>query len=137
MNRFITAFILMLSGVLAVNADVRPDTIPDGPYVWIPDYVLDFGSFRARDHQEGKIVVHNIGNDTLVIKDISADCGCTVPKFRRDPVAPGDSVEVTVRFNGEGRKSGRFRKVLRIRSNAANSLTSAFVVGNIVKRLNH
>lgn len=137
MNRLVTASIIALSCIPSIVASERPDSVPEGPYVWMDDNVLDFGSFRARDHQEGLLTIHNIGSDTLVIKDISADCGCTVPKFKRDPIAPGDSLAVTVKFNGEGRKSGRFRKVLRIRSNASNALTSAFVVGNIVKRKSH
>lgn len=134
MKRLLTALAAVAMTLPAAMAVERPDSVPPGPYVWIPEHVIDFGSFRAREHQEAVLMMYNIGTDTLVIKDISADCGCTVPKYSRRPVAPGDSVAVTVRFNGEGRKVGRFRKVLRIRSNASNDLTSAYVVGEIVRR---
>ena len=75
----------------------------------------------------------NEGDANLVIVDASADCGCTVPEFSREPVKPGDEGEITVRFNGKGRPHGSFKKIVRVRSNALNSLAVAFVKGRIAR----
>ena len=44
-----------------------------------------------------------------------------------------DEGEITVRFNGKGRPHGSFKKIVRVRSNALNSLAVAFVEGRIAR----
>ena len=63
-----------------------------------------------------------IGGEVLApdSKTVFSDCGCTVP-------------EITVRFNGKGRPHGSFKKIVRVRSNALNSLAVAFVEGRIAR----
>lgn len=76
-----------------------------------------------------------IGGEVLApdSKTVFSDCGCTVPEFSREPVKPGDEGEITVRFNGKGRPHGSFKKIVRVRSNALNSLAVAFVEGRIAR----
>ena len=31
----------------------------------------------------------NVGNAPLVINEVIASCGCTIPKYDRRPIAPG------------------------------------------------
>jgi hypothetical protein len=38
-----------------------------------------------------------------VIVDAKSSCGCTVPTYTKAPVAPGDSGELLVKFNGSGK----------------------------------
>lgn len=77
----------------------------------------DFGKLK-----EGEIVSHtfkfkNIGEYPLFISDVQASCGCTVPKFSREPVMPGDDGTITLEFNTQGRK-GKNHKSAIIYSNA-------------------
>ena len=37
-----------------------------------------------------------------MIVNAKSSCGCTVPEYTKDPVAPGDSGELLVKFNGSG-----------------------------------
>lgn len=65
---------------------------------------------------EGEIVNHtfkftNTGNEPLIISNAKGSCGCTVPKWPREPIAPGGTGEVAVEFNSKGKKGARTQKV--------------------------
>lgn len=66
----------------------------------------DFGTLV-----DGEMVSHtfrfkNIGNADLVISSATASCGCTIPKYTKKPIAPGESGEIEVTFNSAGKASG-------------------------------
>lgn len=63
----------------------------------------DFGEIEAKKNVETVFKYKNTGNAPLVITGIKSSCGCTVPEdWSKEPLAPGDSGEFTVKFNGVG-----------------------------------
>lgn len=76
----------------------------------------DFGEIEARESVETVFKYTNTGDAPLVITNIKADCGCTVPKdWSKEPLAKGESGEFTVKYNGSG--SGKVTKHLTISAN--------------------
>jgi hypothetical protein len=80
--------------------------------------VYDFGTINI----DGGYVSHdfsfvNIGSTPFIINNVRTSCGCTSPEWTREPVIPGQSGSVTVRFNPRGRP-GPFSKSITINSNA-------------------
>lgn len=64
----------------------------------------DFGEIEAKENVETVFKYTNTGKAPLIITDIKSSCGCTVPQdWSRDPLAPGESGEFTVKFNGSGK----------------------------------
>ena len=63
----------------------------------------DFGTIEQGTPQETAFKFTNTGNAPLIITDAKSSCGCTVPQYPKNtPIAPGDSGELKVRFNGSG-----------------------------------
>ena len=80
----------------------------------------DFGDVVQGDKVEYVFKYKNTGNEPLLITNVQVTCGCTTPKgWARDPIAPGQSGELTVAFNSVG-KFGKQNKVVTIVSNAVN-----------------
>jgi hypothetical protein len=57
---------------------------------------------------EGKLVEHdyvftNDGNEPLILKNVKASCGCTIPSWPREPIAPGESGKIHAAFDSSGR----------------------------------
>ena len=74
---------------------------------------VDFGAL-----EEGTVVQHtfvfwNEGSAPLQLRETKASCGCTVPTWTREAVAPGDSGEVMIAFLSAGHP-GPFRKFVRL-----------------------
>lgn len=71
--------------------------------------------------QQGEVVNYtfkftNNGTEDLKIQSTSASCGCTVPNHTKDPIPPGGSGEIVVRFDSKG-KSGQQSPVITVVAN--------------------
>lgn len=71
--------------------------------------------------QQGEVVNHtfkftNTGSEALLIQSASASCGCTVPNYPKEAIAPGGTGEIVVRFDSKG-KNGQQSPVITIVAN--------------------
>jgi len=100
--------------------------------VGLPIMHFDFVDFDFGLIFEGEQVVHkykfkNTGDAPLIISDVSASCGCTVPSYPNRPIAVGDEGFIEVKFDSGGR-SGMQHKTLTILANTQpNRITLSFV----------
>ncbi|RRD79514.1 DUF1573 domain-containing protein [Alloprevotella sp. OH1205_COT-284] len=92
----------------------------------------NFGTFKESEPQSVEFVFTNTGDKPLVIQQALASCGCTIPSFSQEPIAPGKSGKVKVVYNGKGKFPGQFKKSISVRSNASNELVRVFIEGNMV-----
>jgi len=92
----------------------------------------DFGTFE----EETGPVTHdfrfvNSGNEPLVLQNVRSTCGCTVPKYTREPIAPGDSGSIKVTYNPKGRP-GKFSKPIYITTNASGDRETLHIKGVVI-----
>jgi hypothetical protein len=80
-----------------------------------PETEFDFGKINGGQMVNHVFKFKNTGNTPLVILSAKASCGCTVPEYTKDPVAPGESGEIKVTYNGSG--SGQISKSVTVTSN--------------------
>ena len=72
------------------------------PMIKFDKEVHDFGTIANGTPVETKFTYTNTGNSMLVVSNVKSTCGCTVPSNYTRQVAPGESGEFTVKFNGKG-----------------------------------
>ena len=87
--------------------------------VSINSTVIDFGSFPKEEKQERSFILTNTGNGLLVIQDIVTSCGCTKVEYSKEPVRPGETLEVKVIYEAE--QAEHFNKTVTVYCNADNS----------------
>lgn len=85
---------------------------------------------------EGDVVTHsfrftNTGRVPLLINDARSTCGCTVPRWPKDPIAPGESGEIRVEFNTTNKK-GLQEKPVTITANTYPSANRIFLKGKVL-----
>ncbi|MBK6523041.1 MAG: DUF1573 domain-containing protein [Sphingobacteriaceae bacterium] len=90
------------------------------PEIKFEEDVFDFGKIT-----QGEVVSHdfkfkNIGNQHLIISGASGSCGCTVPKWPKEPILPGKEGKLNVVFSSEGKK-GIMEKTVTIVTNCEPS----------------
>ncbi len=105
-------------GPAPATATTQPDQKPAGP---LPAFQFsevehDFGKIS-----QGDVVVHvftftNNGQAPLIIQSAVGSCGCTVPTYTREPIAPGESGELNVVFDSKG-KANLQNKTVTITAN--------------------
>ena len=78
----------------------------------------NFGEIVEREEPyEHKFEFTNTGKTALIIQTVTAGCGCTTPEWSKQPVLPGKSSVISVKYNSKGR-IGPFTKEVFIKSNA-------------------
>lgn len=77
----------------------------------------DFGTIKDGDVVEHVYTFKNTGSHPLIIDEVVATCGCTVPAYTKTPVAPGAKGEIAISFNSKGR-AGNVDKNIILKSNA-------------------
>lgn len=92
--------------------------------------IHDFGNI-----DEGVVATYefeftNVGNQPILIQDISASCGCTTPYYTKEPVLPGQKGVIKVSYNSLGRPYA-FTKSVTIRSNADEPIKTLMVKGYV------
>ena len=71
----------------------------------------DFGTIDEGDVVEHTFSFTNNGKAPLVITNARGTCGCTVPSYTKDPVAPGETGEMLVKFNSRGKRNQQNKSV--------------------------
>jgi len=100
---------------------------------------LDFAEdvvFQFGEVDEGTVVTHdfpftNTGSVPLLITKARSTCGCTVPGYPEEPVAPGESGVISVAFDTKN-KYGRQRKPVTIIANTYPAMTNIYVDGTVI-----
>lgn len=86
------------------------------PVITFEETEHDFGTIVNGTPVETKFKYTNTGKTPLVVSNIKSTCGCTVPSdWNRDPLAPGESSEFTVKFNGKG--ANQVQKTITLTTN--------------------
>jgi hypothetical protein len=85
-----------------VQAAVRDEAAKAVPVMTFEKMEHDFGTIEQNAAQEAAFKFTNTGNAPLIITDAKSSCGCTVPNPPKEPIAPGESSELMVKFNGAG-----------------------------------
>lgn len=94
----------------------------------------NFGSFQeAAGVQTTTFKFKNTGNSPLIVNSVKASCGCTTPKWTRDPIAPNGSGEITVSYDPKNRP-GAFTKSVTVGSNAENATVNLTISGQVDQR---
>ena len=127
MKRILQLF-MVVALVFAVNAVMGQSKIV------FDEMVHDFGAFKEADGvQTTTFSFTNNGTDPLVLSNVRASCGCTTPKWTREPVAPGAKGAIEVSYNPKNRP-GSFNKSITISSNAENPTVVLRITGQVDQR---
>lgn len=102
---FVGAFIVATVGILSAQE------------IEISESNVDLGEVAYGGKAIATVQVRNTGDKPLIISDAKASCGCTVPKWPKEPIAPGKSADMTVEYTTTT-KEGAFNKTVTISSNA-------------------
>jgi hypothetical protein len=93
---------------------------------------FDFGDLYRGQKATHFFTIKNAGDDTLVIRNVSASCGCTAAMASRSVVPPQSTSKLNVTFNSEG-YGGRVRKTVTVHSNDPVSPTQqASIAANVL-----
>jgi Protein of unknown function (DUF1573) len=87
----------------------------------------DFGKMNQKESRDTEVVVTNNGGGILIIEEVNADCGCTVPTLEKQQLTPGESTVIKINFDSK-EFHGNVLKMIHILSNDPNSPDTEFSI---------
>ena len=79
---------------------------------------IDYGNVsKESDSGVRTFEFKNTGDAPLIITNVQSTCGCTVPSKPTEPIMPGKTGKIDVKYN---MNPGPIRKTLTVESNAVN-----------------
>jgi hypothetical protein len=82
------------------------------------DNTVDYGTvYKEEDSGIRTFEFTNTGDAPLIISDVKSSCGCTVPSKPTEPILPGQTGKIDVKYN---MNPGPIRKTITVESNAVN-----------------
>ncbi|MCA1761972.1 MAG: DUF1573 domain-containing protein [Cryomorphaceae bacterium] len=109
--------IFTVSGALAQEAT----PVSGGPEISVNKDVHDYGTIKQGANGSCEFELTNNGSEPLIISKAKGSCGCTVPEWPKEPIMPGKSAVMTVRY--DTKRVGPINKSVTITSNATNAST--------------
>ena len=137
---FLLTFIFAAFSMVAVAQTAEPttptpteetETKTGGPVMSLESNTVDFGTMKQHGEPLRTVSFTNTGTEPLVIKNARGSCGCTVPTWTKEPILPGESSDIEIRYATN--RLGKINKTVKITTNEGGDPHVIKVVGNILK----
>jgi hypothetical protein len=126
-------FILLTAGLFACQmTDKKPlsqeekdkaakDSANFTTIEWLDSTFKDLGKVKKGTVTEVVYHFKNTGNKNLIISQVRAACGCTVPETPEKPFAPGEEGVIKAKFDTKNQPVGEHRKYVNVTANTSPS----------------
>lgn len=106
-----------------------------GPHADIAfsEKVFDFGDIQDSEEVTHTFKFINKGDAPLLIQDVSAGCGCTVPYWSKDPVPVGESGEIRINYTKKG-DPGQHQNTIIVTANTNPSYSTLKIKANLLAK---
>ena len=84
--------------------------------IQFPVTAHNFGKVKQNTENNYVFKFINTGSEPLMISDAKGSCGCTVPEYPKEPIAPGKTGEIKVSYK-PGSQQGNQSKTVTVTAN--------------------
>ena len=137
MKNLVLTVSLFLAATFAVTAQGKPvpsatttETASEAT-ISLDKEVHDYGTIENGANGTCVFKITNTGTAPLIISRAKGSCGCTVPDWPREAIAPGETAEMKVTY--DTKRTGAINKSVTITSNAGNTPTKVVRIKGTVK----
>lgn len=119
MKKLVTfVFAIALFTGTSINAQEKKAALK-GAMIEFNQEVIDYGDVEYASNGEREFIIKNTGDAPLVITRTKGSCGCTVPTKPSEPILPGKTGIMKVKYDTK-RANLAFSKTVTVTSNAVN-----------------
>jgi hypothetical protein len=116
-NQIFFAMKHLLTIIIAIAPTVAAIAQEAGAKIKFEKSVHDYGTIDQHTDGGAEFVFVNEGTEPLIITNATGSCGCTVPEWSREPLAPGQKGSIKVMY--DTKRVGNFQKTVTVTSNGS------------------
>lgn len=125
MKQFLTLLAFVVFGSFVANAQKTAG----GPVMTLETTTVDYGTIDKGADPIRIFKFTNTGNEPLIIKTAKGSCGCTVPTYPQEPIMPGESNKIEVRYDTQ--RVGAFTKTVTLTTNEVDATHTLTIKGEV------
>ncbi|ULC60513.1 DUF1573 domain-containing protein [Flaviramulus sp. BrNp1-15] len=91
---------------------------------------IDYGTIEKGSNGVRVFEFTNTGNEPLIISKVSSSCGCTIPKKPEEPILPGKTGQIEVKYDTN--RVNPIRKTITVMSNAETPTVALKIKGEVI-----
>ena len=115
----LSLFVSMAFATINAQEAKTQDQPADGPKIAFTEQEHNYGTLKKGGDGNCEFTFTNEGNEPLILSNVKASCGCTVPTWTKEPIMPGKTGTIKVRYNTNN--VGGFTKTITVTCNAVNA----------------
>ncbi len=123
MKKLLLALTFIAAGTFAYAQESNPNAAE----ITFEKETIDYGTIEKGSDGSREFVFKNTGKEPLIITQAVGSCGCTVPTWPREPIAPGEKGVMKVKYDTQ--RVGQFSKSVTVTSNASNASKVVHIKG--------
>ena len=115
-----------ISTDLIENPNTASDNVDEdkAPFFEFDEKVKEFGEITQGEVVSLTFRFKNVGESNLIISSAQGSCGCTVPEWPKEPIAPGKEGVIEVTFNSAGKKGLQNKTITLV----ANTIPNRYIL---------
>ena len=132
MKKLVTILFLSVLSI-SMNAQDKSEGKVDlnGPVFKFEVETIDYGKIEKGSDGVRVFTFTNTGKSPLIVEKVKGSCGCTVPTKPEEPIMPGETGEIKVKYDTN--RVGGFSKTVTITSNASEPVKRIKIKGIVLK----
>lgn len=117
--------LVLFVGLLAISLNAQDKTAK----IEFKSDTVDYGEIEKGADGIRVFQFTNTGDAPLIISKVNSSCGCTIPKSPKDPILPGKTGEIQVKYDTN--RVGPIRKAITVISNADTPTVVLKIKGDV------
>ncbi len=101
-----------------------------GPGMVFERETIDYGTIDQGADGKRDFVLTNNGTEPLIITNAQGSCGCTVPSFPKEPIAPGAKAVISVKYDTN--RPGAINKSVTVSTNIKDNPSKILFIKGMV-----
>jgi hypothetical protein len=103
-----------------------------GAIIRFESTVHDYGTIYQGADGNCEFKFKNTGDEPLVLSNVRSSCGCTIPKWPKEPILPGQTAAIQVSY--DTKRIGAINKQITVLSNATENTLTLSIKGTILQK---
>lgn len=122
------AFVCGFGLVASAQEEVADQAVEEvsGPQMTFETTTVQYGEIEKGADPLRVVNFTNTGTEPLVITSAKGSCGCTVPNYPKEPIMPGESNVIEVRY--DTKRVGPINKTVKIKTNEGENVQHVLYV---------
>ncbi|PKP36109.1 MAG: hypothetical protein CVT98_09110 [Bacteroidetes bacterium HGW-Bacteroidetes-15] len=108
---------IFLLTIIIIFISITVSVAQSGPVISFNKTVHDYGIITQNDNGNCVFEFTNTGDEPLILSSVRSSCGCTVPKWTKEPILPKASSNINVHY--DTKRTGAINKQVTVISNAS------------------